>query len=100
MQYESLPANHMEKQLGWAYKLGGAESLRISNVGQMVLSRLMASHIWHQLDGSIGLDFRKGTMATTHIDAQHFISSLNATGTFQAAPSVLELRESESEYVC
>ena len=84
----------------WSRKLGRAESLGIFKASQTVLAKLMASHIWHQLDGSIGLDFRKGTMATTHIDAQHFISSLNATGTFQAAPSVLELRGSESEYVC
>ena len=37
----------MEKQLGWAYKLGGAESLGISKVGQTVLARLMESQIWH-----------------------------------------------------
>ena len=32
-----------------------------------------------------------------HLDARHFISSLYATGAFQAATLVLELRESESE---
>ena len=36
---------HTEKQLGWACKLGGAESLGISKVGQTVLARLMESQI-------------------------------------------------------
>ena len=34
---------HMEKQLGWAHKLGGIESLGISKVGQTMLARLMES---------------------------------------------------------
>ena len=34
---------HMEKQLGWAYKLSGVESLGISKLGQAVLVRLMES---------------------------------------------------------
>ena len=41
----------MERQLGWVHKLGGAESLGISKVGQTVLARL----IWHQLAGSVAL---------------------------------------------
>ena len=35
----------------------------------------------------------------SHLDARHFSSSLHATGAFQAATLVLELRGSESEYV-
>ena len=50
------PAIHMEKQLGWACKLSGAESLGISKVGQMVLARLMESQMWHQLAGSVWMD--------------------------------------------
>ena len=44
-----------EKQLRWAPKLGGVESLRISNMGQTVLARLMEVHIWHQLASSMAL---------------------------------------------
>ena len=44
----------MEKQLGWAYKQDGAESLGISEVGQTVLARLIESQIWYQLAGSVG----------------------------------------------
>ena len=39
----------MEKQLEWAHKLGGVESLGISKVGQTVLASLIKSQIWHQL---------------------------------------------------
>ena len=45
----------MEKQFGWAHKLGGTESLGISKMGQIVLARLMESQIWHQLAGSVAL---------------------------------------------
>ena len=37
MKHEARPAIHMEKQLGWAHKLGGEDSLGISRVGQTVL---------------------------------------------------------------
>ena len=46
---------HMEKQLGWAYKLGGAESLGISQVGQTVSARLMESQMGHQPARSVAL---------------------------------------------
>ena len=49
MQHKPRPAIHMEKQLGWACKLGGAEFLCISKTGATVLARLVESHIWHQL---------------------------------------------------
>ena len=40
-----MPVTHMEKQFGWASKLGAAESLGISKVGQTVLAKLMESQI-------------------------------------------------------
>ena len=40
--------------------------------------------------------FRKGTMASAHLDARHFSFSLYITGAFQDAILVLELRGSES----
>ena len=55
MKHEPRPAIHMEKQLGWAHKSGRAESLGISNVGQILLARSMVSQIWHQPAGSMGL---------------------------------------------
>ena len=60
MKHEPRPVIHMDKQLGWAHKLGGAEALGISKVGQTVLVRLMESHALHQLAGSVGGRFRKG----------------------------------------
>ena len=45
MKHEPRPACHMQKQLGWAHKLGGTESLGISRVGQTMLARLMESQI-------------------------------------------------------
>ena len=62
----------MEKQLGWAHKLGGTESLGISNAGQTLLARLMESQIWRQLAGSVGGGFRKGTMASVPLEVRHF----------------------------
>ena len=97
MKREPKPAIHMEKRLGWASKLGGAEFLKISKVDQMVSARLMQSQIWRQLAGSVRGGFRKGTMASAHLDARHFTFSLYITGAFQAATQVLELRGSESE---
>ena len=87
----------MEKQLRWALKLGGAESLRISKVGQTVLNRLMESQIWHQLASFVGGGFKKGTMASASLDARHFSFPLCTTSAFGAATPVLELRRSESE---
>ena len=58
MEYEPGPAIHVERQLGWVHKFGGAESLGISKVGQTVLVRLMESQTWHQFDGSLGGGFR------------------------------------------
>ena len=41
VKHEPRPAIDLEKQLRWALKLGGAESLGISKVGQTVLAKLM-----------------------------------------------------------
>ena len=61
---------------------------------------LLALYLW-------GRGFRKGTMAHLSVwdkgvpsscfDAKHFTFSLYATGAFQAATPVLELRGSEFE---
>ena len=48
MKQEPRSEIHMEKQLGLACKLGGAESLGISKAGQTVIARLVESQIWHQ----------------------------------------------------
>ena len=87
----------MVKQVGWAHKLGGVESLGISKAGQTVLARLMESQIWHQLTSSVEGGFRKGAMVSAHLDARRFSFSLYTTGTFQAATLVLELRGSKSQ---
>ena len=44
-----------------------------------------------------GGGFRKGTMASAHLDARHFSVCLCTTGAFQAATPVLELRGSAPE---
>ena len=55
------------KQLGWAYKLGGAEPEGITRVGQTVGVRVMESQIWFlPLCGSVGGGLRKGTMVTVN----------------------------------
>ena len=55
VKHESRPPIHMEKQLGWACKSGGAESLGISKAGQTLLARLMESQIWHPLASCVAL---------------------------------------------
>ena len=97
MQQEPTPAIHMKKQLGWVHKLGQAESLGISKVGQSVLARLMESQIQHQLASSVGEGVRKGTMASVRFDARHLNLSQHVTVTFQAAIPALELRGNESK---
>ena len=77
--------------------MGGVEYQGISKVGQTVLARLMEPQIGHKLARSVGRGFRKGTIASAHLDASHFSSSLQATGTFPSVTPVLELRKSESE---
>ena len=97
MKHEPRQAILIEKQLGWAHKLGGTESLGISRVGQTMLARLMESQIWTQLASSMGGGFRKGTMASACLDARHLSFPLCTTRTFQAAIPMLELRGSDSD---
>ena len=83
-----------KSSLGGSIKLGEAESHQgSSKAGKTVLARLMESQILHQLGGSVGRGFRKGTMASACLDTRHFSYSLHTTGAFQAATLVLELRE-------
>ena len=91
MEHEPRPATHMEKQVGWAHKLVGAESLGISKLGQMVLAWMMESQICLQLASSVGVKFRKGKMASALLDGRLFSFSLYTTGAFQAATLELEL---------
>ena len=95
MKHEPRPAILMEKQLGWAHMLGGAESQGISMVGQTVLASLMESQILYPPASSVWGGFRKRTMASAHPGAFSFF--LCPTGAFQAATPGLELRKSESE---
>ena len=62
-----------------------------------MLATLMGSQKQEKLACSVREVFRKGTMASSGLDARHFISSLYAIGAFLAALLVLKLRGSESE---
>ena len=73
----------MEKQLAWAHKSGGVESLGISKVGCTMLARLIESQIWHQLAISVRGELREGTMASDHHNARPLSFSLYATDAFQ-----------------
>ena len=114
MKHELRPAIHIKKQLEWACRLGGAESLGISKVGQTVLARLMECQIWHQPAGSVALwgnssekrqwplhAFLSGKKLSPSslLDARHFSFSQYASNAFQAAIPVPELRGGESELV-
>ena len=88
----------------WKSSLNGpviwvGRSLRIFKAGQTVLAKLIVSDKAPacQLCGFMGGKFRKGTMASAHLDARHSSFSLCATGAFQAATLVLEPRGRESE---
>ena len=99
MHYEPRPIICMEKQLGWAHKLGRVVSGNLqgktNSVSQVDGVSNMAAVF--QFCGSVGGGFRKGAMVSAHSDARHFSSSLYATGTFQPATPVLELRGSKSD---
>ena len=96
MKQEPRSVICIEKQLGWACKLHGAESWDLQGRSNSV----------SQVDGVsdmapacclCGGGFAKGTTASAHLDARHFSSSLYTTGAFQAATLVVELRGSVSE---
>ena len=86
----------MEKQPGWAPKLGGAEPLGISKACQSV-SQVDRISDMAPVTGSVEGGFLQGTMASARHDARHFSFSLYTIGAFQAATLVLELKGSESE---
>ena len=76
------------------------ESQGISRAGQTVFARLMESQIHHWLASSVALPtslFGRKLSPSSHLEARHFSSSLDATGACQAAAMVLELRGSESD---
>ena len=81
--------------------MGGAQPQGISSAEQTVLARMMESQIWYlRLCGSVGEGSEKGQWplsSSSHIDVRHFSLSQYATGAFQAATPVLELRGSESD---
>ena len=75
----------MEKQLEWALNLGGmgvSEDLQGGANSVSWVDRVsdMAPVCW--LCGSVRGVFRKGTMASAHLDHRHFSVSQNATGAF------------------
>ena len=47
VKHEQRPASHMEKQLGRVHKFSGTDYVGIFRMSQIVLARLMESHIWH-----------------------------------------------------
>ena len=55
MMHEPRPVIHKEKQLEWACKSSGMESLGISRVGQTVLARLIEFQTCHQPTSSVAL---------------------------------------------
>ena len=94
-----------DQPFGWKSSLGGAESLGICRVGQTVLTRLMESRcgtslpaLWlcgrriQRRDNGLCLPFERKLSPSSRLDARHFSSSPYATGAFQAAAPVLELR--------
>ena len=104
----------MEKQLGWACKLDGMESLGFSRARQRVLARLMETQIYTGLlalwlSGGEGSEegwwplstflYGKKFSLSSLLEAKHFDFSLYATSAFEAATSVLELRGSETKSV-
>ena len=90
----------------------GVATQGISRAGQTVLARLVESQIWHPPASSMALcgegsekeqwplpAFLSGRKLSpsSHRDARQFISFLYATGSFQAATLMLELRGSKSD---
>ena len=86
----------MEKQLGWASKLGG-QSLLGSPGWVTQLVRLMESQDMAPPYRFCGGRVQLREMASACPSARHFNLSLYTTGDLQAATLVLELRGSKSE---
>ena len=84
MKLEPRPAVHMEKQLRWACKLGGVESLKISKGRSNSVS---------QVDGVSDMAPSCGfcwLRASAHLDAGVLSFSPYAIGAFQATTPVLQ----------
>ena len=97
MKQEPKPATH-GKAIVNSCRLGGTEPQGICRAGQNSVSQgdgVSSVAPACQLCGSVGGGFRNRTMASDYLDARYFSSSLYATGVFQAATPVLELRGSE-----
>ena len=76
--------------------MGGEETLGISKVGPTVLARLMEFRFGTRLLALWGKT-QKRDSASACPDARHFDPSLRASGTLQAATTVLELGGCRSE---
>ena len=76
----------------WKSRLGGAESLGVSNAGQTVIEVDGVSDMApaYQLHGFMQRGPRRVTMASVYLDASYLSLSQHAT-------LAMELRESESE---
>ena len=96
MKQEPRSVICIEKQLGWACKLHGAESWDLQGRSNRVSQADGVSDM-HQLATSVWGELRQWIMPSARLDARHFSFLLNTTGAFQAATLVLELRGSESE---
>ena len=83
-----------KSSLGWHRFFGDLQG-KVNSVSQVDGISDMAPAF--QLCGSVWGGFRKRTVASDHLDARHFSSSLYVTGAFQASAQVMELRGSESE---
>ena len=113
MKREPIPAVHMEKSLltawvglevGWDRVSGDLQD-GANSVSQVDGISDIAPTCWHCVgEGSTKgqwplpafLSERK-LSPSSHLEARHFSSSLDATGACQAAAVVLELRGSESD---
>ena len=94
MKQEPRPAIHVEKQLTWACKLGGISG--DLQGGPNSVSQVDGVSDMAPACGSVGEEFRKGTMASSCLDVRDFSFSQYAAGAFHAATLVLELRGSLS----
>ena len=99
MQHEPRPIIHLEKQLGWIHKLGGAVSGDLQGRSNSVIQIDRVSDMAPacRFCGSAVGRLRKGTMASASPNVRYFSLSQHATGALQAATPGLEVRGSESE---
>ena len=99
MKQEPRPVIHLGSSLGGP--ISWAESLGISKAGQTVLVLLMEeSQIWHQLAGSVGGGFRKGTMASVPLEVRHFSPPSIPLVPFKLLPHCLSSKGVSLSWVC